>query len=758
MKPAPHERGPGRLAPPGREIAPAGWLECAAAGMLSAVIVSRLLTPTDAAAVGETIWIAQFVLLNLVVWIFAAYRAGTLAVSFDCIDAAALLLCLGHVVGAMVVITGDGDGRAALNLLWEWCGVATTFFLVRRLAATPERRRSLLLVVLATAVALAGLGVWQTYGGYAESRREYALARSEMESLQRSGRPADPRAAAKWEQAMDRARARFASLNVPTDESSRMLFERRLQSSEPIGLFALANTLAGVLACAAVVWLGVLVESGPRASRWQSAIGGLLGLLILYCLLLTKSRTAFVGLLSGLAVWGAGAGLRRSTARRRRRWILAGGLLVVGLIVAAVASGGLDRFVVSESAKSLRYRFEYWQATWRMLADGPRHCLFGVGAGNFRQNYLPFKLAQSSEEIADPHNMVLDVWANGGMIALAGLAGICAAGLRPLWRSARAAVADDAGRPGWRDPLLAGGALGFLAAFIAGGASDERMVPLFCGWLCVVAACRALFSRDLPAVVYAAGCAVLAVHLLGAGGIGMPAVTQLVLLLVIFGAAADPPPHWELATTSRGAIAVAGVAGLGLYLSCWFTGLTPVLSTREKLAAARYEYFDRHSPARAERELLLAAQADPWSAEPYQQLSQLAFQNWLAGSVTNRAAFDRCVAWQRTAIDRDPQNYGGYRQLGEMYLEKFGRTAEKSDATAAADAFAMALARYPNHAAVQAGLAEALWNAGAQEAASAAARRALELDAINEQAGHIDKRLPATKQESLKPIAEKKAN
>jgi tetratricopeptide (TPR) repeat protein len=53
-----------------------------------------------------------------------------------------------------------------------------------------------------------------------------------------------------------------------------------------------------------------------------------------------------------------------------------------------------------------------------------------------------------------------------------------------------------------------------------------------------------------------------------------------------------------------------------------------------------------------------------------------------------------------------------------------------------------AVALYPNHAAAQSQLAEALSLAGRHDEARAAARRALELDAINERAGHIDKRLP----------------
>ncbi|MGE5194970.1 MAG: tetratricopeptide repeat protein, partial [Deltaproteobacteria bacterium] len=369
-------------------------------------------------------------------------------------------------------------------------------------------------------------------------------------------------------------------------------------------------------------------------------------------------------------------------------------------------------------------------------------------------NYLPFKLPQSSEEIADPHNMVLDVWSNGGIMALAGLAGICAAGLRPLWHNGRAAAGNDPGDPSWHDPFLVGGLLGYLAVFVASGAWDERIVPLLCAWLCVVAAGRGLFRSEVPAVVCAAAFAALAVHLLGAGGIGMPGITQLLLLFVVLGGAVDPPAGRELATTSRWPIAAAAVAGLALYAGCWFTGLTPVITSRTHMAAAEEELFEKHRPDKAQRALLLAAQADPWSSEPYRQLAQLTFQTWLASEGANRQAFDRSAAWQRGAIDRDPQNFGGYRQLGEMYLASFARTGDKADASAAADALRKAVALYPNLALAQAELAESLWNAGAREAASAVARRARELDAINEQAGHIDKRLPAAKREFMKRLVE----
>ena len=54
---------------------------------------------------------------------------------------------------------------------------------------------------------------------------------------------------------------------------------------------------------------------------------------------------------------------------------------------------------------------------------------WGVGPGNFASPYLKYKLPQSSEEILDPHNLFLEVWATAGFWALLALAGALALGL-----------------------------------------------------------------------------------------------------------------------------------------------------------------------------------------------------------------------------------------------------------------------------------------------------------------------------------------
>ena len=104
---------------------------------------------------------------------------------------------------------------------------------------------------------------------------------------------------------------------------------------------------------------------------------------------------------------------------------VAGLVLVGGLVAAGLATGRLDREVLTQSTLSMRYRWEYWQGAWRVItapAQPPAISTFwaGVGPGNFGPHYLLHKLPESSEEIHDPHNLFLEVWATAGVWAVAG--------------------------------------------------------------------------------------------------------------------------------------------------------------------------------------------------------------------------------------------------------------------------------------------------------------------------------------------------
>ncbi len=165
------------------------------------------------------------------------------------------------------------------------------------------------------------------------------------------------------------------------------LYEQRLNSNEPMSTFALTNSLAGFIVGPLVVALGLVagslgVRKGKGAGRIHSstitsiavALPPIAALLV--CLMLTMSRSAYIGLAAGLGVlaWRLARSLPRKT-------LLVGGAAVVlalGSVVAVgVAAGKLDRLVILQSTKSMRYRAAYWVVLGDLSAR-VRRC-FGEG-------------------------------------------------------------------------------------------------------------------------------------------------------------------------------------------------------------------------------------------------------------------------------------------------------------------------------------------------------------------------------------------
>jgi hypothetical protein len=298
--------------------------------------------------------------------------------------------------------------------------------------------------------------------------------------------------------------------------------------------------------------------------------------------------------------------------------------------------------------------------------------------------------------------------------------------------------------------------VGYLVAMFLGLGEEEIFVSLLMGWLLVVYFGCALFRYEPAPCVYGAAFAALVVHLLGAGGIGMPAITQTLVLLVVLGGgetlAAEGwkggPRSCPRSWPARTAILLVGLA---LFLGCLATGLIPNAICRSKVAEGD-EMYGKRNLSQAESKFQLAAEADPLSPVPWERLSGLAYQRWLEGNKDRPDEFERSIEWQREAIARDPRNSGGYSTLAHLYLGRFKHTGQMADASAAVDAARQALTLYPNHAITQSQLAEGLSLAGRPDEARQVARRALELDAINEHAGHIDKRLPKGRLELMQKI------
>ncbi|NNJ25582.1 O-antigen ligase family protein [Alienimonas chondri] len=696
------------------------------------------LSPGDAAADG---WFSAIALLALSVWAGRAWWSGasqTDGVRWGRCETLLAAVVLAHGLAAAPIFWEGGPRRAAAETVFNWAGLVAAAVLLRSVWRPGDSVRFAALVV-ACGTAAAVVGVWQVTVSLPASRAEYLDLRE--------------REAGSDSRARTTARARLAAMNVPEEPAARKRWEDRLLGSrEPFGPYSLANTLAGVLLAAALL-LPALVQ---RIDRSTVAAIGLVAALLVGVLLLTKSRTGYVGLTVGGLMW---AGLRwgRGAGRgaQKKAFIgaaIAGGLLIAG-VTAAVWLGQLDREVISEAPRSLAFRLQYWAGTLRALADRP---LLGTGPANLRPFYLLHKDAAASEAIAAPHNLILDLWTSGGLLAPLLAAALAWCGVR-RWRtpppSPRAA---EGAPPGW-DSLFTGtlAAFGLVGAFggLLGPIADVEpglnpwIYAMVRGWdahsillLAAIPAAGVLWFAGRSAggprstgPAWAAACVGLAVHLLGADGAEFPAIVAVFLL-----ALAAPPPRVvpdDLASVSQArrdwlSPAICLTSGLLAAVGVWFV-LLPGREAGALLETARAESARGRDPRGT---LLRAMAADPLSDSPLAASADLATVRSLADP-TDAGARRKAVGLWNDLLQRRPGDGRAYERISDLHRAAgdWGEAVEADRAAARLD---------PSAAAPQARLAVSADRAGDRATARAAAEAALERDAITRDAGHRDRVLP----------------
>ena len=769
------------------------------AALIVALLMLRYLVPAESAAEGHTLWIVQGWLAVALLWSANCLVTRRCSIRFGRFDVAVWLLVMAHVVAALAVVLTEGHKRAAINMLWEWIGLGVSYFLVRQMLRTAADQQHVLNSFVVVFVALAGLGLWQHYVWYPSASKEYQELRSELNDLNRG--TVRGLTGAQMRRRAEEIQLEFDRQGIPRDPESLALWEQRLNSSsEPFALFALANTFAGLLAMGLIILLDAALRTRGSPSFWTLWLPGTF--LVAFCLILTKSRSAWIGLLAGLTFllfqyfkqhnrWSiipnAESADRHQQSEERSRtntlrvrkhrsrgeggrsrfvWAVAF-LAVVGVFVGiATLSGGIDHAVLSEAKKSLNYRVEFWTGTWEVIKERP---VLGTGPGNFRQHYLKYKLPESSEEIAAPHNFVLDVWSNGGSVSLCALLVFVAAAVRLSTQiPSRAvvglldseAVSDTRGSRFVSLGTLASFAILLFGDWTMGQQIDLRIVALMAA---VVVLCLMLSryaarsyknnsSNTSHSALAAAGLALL-IHLLAADGIAMPAVTQSLLLLFAClvsrnecetaksGAEANAREEPPNVRSVRRPIMVCGGLSLLLSVLCLMTATLPVLKRNIMIQLSDTSLYEQHNSRRAMSYLGRAAEADPFSPIPLQRLAELTYRESKITTSEAGIGFGQATELAELAIENDPFSSNGYRKLGNWYFQRYQRFGNMDDAVSAVKSFQKSLERYPNNARLVAEFATAL-SGTADVRASQMAVRALELDQINRQAGHRDRFLP----------------
>ena len=786
-------------------------------GLVSGLFFVRWWQPTEGTALGHTLPIVEgwFIALSLAGWL--GLRGTKWQIPWDGLQWAVCLLAGGHLVSGFIVMGTSGDRRAAVNLMWEWTALLVAFPLLRWALSVPQARREWTVVALAGALTLGCYGLTQRFVFYPQMVSQYERLRNELDKLEETaaaGGFADL-------QRMQRLRSEMIGNGLSPNMlsgSGRALLEGRLKhSSEPLGLFALANTFAGFL----LVWWAILVfhtvqfwtrkpvDSGKETSPASAYRRRILTIAILvlavsvmgYCLLLTKSRTAYVGAAVSLLVWTVASLWKWSIPRRQL--VVWGAVAIAGLgslALVAGLTGGLDQLVLAEAPKSLQYRMEYWWGSLQVIRESP---LTGVGPGQFRQHYLAHKLPRSSEEIADPHNLVLDVWGNGGLLALAGLAWIVVGLSRSSWPAWQTQAATEveardsaqvptvaaiplngsvqesgvAPRParkipqpgaltrngtlepgitivemsGWSSPIRWGGLLGLLSLWLVGGGLETSLLAFLAVWAVAILVFDAILPvTTIRSLNWAAAGVGLVIHLTGAGGIGMPAITQLLLLMAILAAGERPVGReLNLYQYQLGNWTILA-GGLVLFAGGFWTAARPVGRVQTLLTNADYAKL----PSQREQLYRQATLADPWAAEPWERLAEVSFAKWRSAADPDEADLKQAFAAEYEALKRNPASFHTHRTLGMMYSARAEKSGTREDYAAAVREMQSALERYPYNAELLQDAADVFRSAGEIKLAAAMARRAVDQDDINHAAGHADKWLTTESRQRMERLSQ----
>ena len=745
-------QGPTELAvdPPATEI----WgehLRKLALGATVALVTARAYWPSEpdpkTGAGDGLVWVLCLIVtagLGLAAW----FVGGRFRVRWSWTDLGLFLLVIMVASSANHAV----DRGPALNMAWEWVGLGLGYFLLRNLPRSRAESQVIVGCLFATAVAVAAYGLYQ--------------AAVELPALQAQFRK-DPG-------------PMLAAVQVQPGTPAEAMFRNRLlYSSDVFSTFGLANSLAGFLVGPLVVALWACVRSLAQPRRSASRVGGVLAALPLLlivgaCLILTKSRSAWIGLAVGMV-------LLALTARRRiaaRTLILGsvGGLMVVlGLMAGGYATGRLDREVLTQSTLSMRYRWEFWRGAWGVITEGATlsrgvldsdNFWSGVGPANFAGPYLLHKLPESSEEIQDPHNLFLEVWATAGLFALAALVTTLGLGLwNPLgsrsgWDADETtqevkpiAPPEASGSTFWLAASSSAGwvvvvALGRLNPFY--GDLFARWLILGGGWLLAALLGRSLWrGATLPAAALGAGVAAIVVNLLAAGGIGIPTVALGLWALVALGLnladdrRASRIHEWNTRLPAFG-IACGWSAILGTFLGV----AIPYWRCQSALEAADLA-MRQGSLERANAAYEAAIAAYPYDSRPWLGVAYVQAAAWKS----HGAKVDD-MRWKTIPIallksvtpPRNSRSWTLHRERAEVTAQLLATMGSKLEPRQAlpfqanvVEAIRTASRLYPTNPELHARLAQASAGVSMYADAVSEAEEALRLDRLTP---HLDKKLP----------------
>lgn len=224
-----------------------------------------------------------------------------------------------------------------------------------------------------------------------------------------------------------------------------------LSGSRPSGIFQQVNVLASFIATGFICLLVTGNSLHTKSSRIFRWVRGFAVMFLPFMLVLLQSRTGWLGAGCGALIWLSASNESANDIRRIFVLIMIGiflGLayqfnllvLIAHRIFSDTALGHLSGkiptgFALINKAGSNWQRWQMYKITWHLIMQNP---WVGSGYGEFEGAFARQMLLEGSSigsaTLIHPHNELLFVWAEGGLIGLAGLLIMVSGVLISLWQ------------------------------------------------------------------------------------------------------------------------------------------------------------------------------------------------------------------------------------------------------------------------------------------------------------------------------------
>jgi tetratricopeptide (TPR) repeat protein len=508
---------------------------------------------------------------------------------------------------------------------------------------------------------------------------------------------------------------------IEPDTMEHFMYEHRLYSKDIRGFLMTSNSAATFFLMAAFAGLGLCLQIVQKKMPREMMAVGVCYLLALFFalagLFLTQSKGglgAFVlGLLLlvfllsfGKAIW-------------KRRWLFC----IAFLLLILLAGGVVIHYGVQHGrlpgGNSMLVRWQYWVSTVEMIRG---HLLAGVGGGNFPEFYTHYKIPAALETVQNPHNWVLSLLSQYGVL---GLAAFVAAVLVMFYKSLNHSLVREAElqkvpqEPAGR---LWIGVLAFSAAMLL--LVRPVLVDLeFFYQKPDVAAAAYLFLYFIPAMVFVLAFILLrkaSVQDAAEGGkshyLSIALVCGLVAVLIhnLIDFAIFEPGNWSVFWLFA-AILMAQIDNaksetaktnpldppkrMGLFAGLLILSIAYLAVVL--LPPLRAEWLFRRAVAAQTQGFELtdkAIAADALSAKTPFQAANMLTQVYQSRGMSDQAFLDRARGFVDIAIERNPADFKPWRLRAKINVIRSEQTEGQAKEAALQKAFEdlqQAVARYP---------------------------------------------------------------